>query len=779
MTDGQHERVIQHALQYLQRGWCVLPLHGKAPYGKEWQKAALSEEHVPQAFKPRDNLGILHGPLSGHLVDVDLDCPEAVRAAPWLLPATPMRHGRAGSGIAHYWYVCQGLKTQRYDDPAPPEGEKKRMVEVLGEGTQTMVPPSIHPESGEEVRWQDKVRFEPPAVKSGELLKACRRLAACVLIARRWREGDRSERAMLLGGWLSKEGVGIEQAEELLRAICAAARDEEAGGRITSLRHSFEVHERGEKVAGWQGLVDLYGEPVMRQAAKWLGHGTRARRGTRGDAGAGGRQRCGVNLYRYELIEELACTDVGNAARLLKQHGADLRYCRPWAAWLRWDEQEGCWRRDDTNETLRTAAQVARAIAAEAKQQDDTDKRATLLHWASASQSMSRVGSMLELATAARQVAVLPEHLDADPRLLSIRGATLDLTPERLLESDDGPAIPAAREHLLTKLAPVDYDPEAACPLFEQFLSEIFAADQELIAFVQRLAGYCLIGGNPEQYVAIWYGTGANGKTTLLEVLRAVLGDYSATVDPEVLMSAERGGNNQLYALASLRGARLVTASETQEGRQLAESLIKTLTGGEPVMARMPYGAPFEFRPEFTPVLATNHKPEVRDTSHGMWRRILLVPFNVEIADADQDPALPDKLQQELSGVLNWMLAGLTDYYELALERGRGLCPPQAVLAATQAYREEQDVLSEYIESRCELGPPALRVTKTDLYKDYENWCELTGAYRMYKNTFGRKLKAQSGIGEQKSGPIRYWTGIALRHLPTTAPLDLPGGGEH
>jgi len=767
--DKQQLSSADSARGYLQRGWQPIPLEGKAPIWKDWPDRIIEEGDINRAFSGNRNVGIVHsaiivGDEKHWLIDVDLDSREAVDAAPYILPATPMRHGRPGSGVAHYWYLVRPkgrkgeklkVRTVRLDDPAPPAGAEKRIVELLGNRTQSMVPPSIHP-SGEAVRWCKNVKFEPPTLPEAVLKPAVEQLAAVTVLARRWVEGQRSELAMYVAGWWAKSGISREQAEQWVTAICAAANDNETSGRLTSLRHTYDQHERGEPVAGWQWLSDTLGEDVMRQCARWLGlRDTAANHGTRG---TGGKLKCGVNPVRYELVTALGCTDSGNASRLLARYGEDLLYCAPWHTWLNWIKAEGRWSRDETQFTRLLAASTAGEITTTALAEGNPDNRATLLHWAAASANAPRIAAMLEMAQSARSVAVVPQDLDNHPTLLNAQNGTLHLDAESL-NSDAGPLRPPDRAHHLTRLAPVSHDVAAKCPRWDTFLAQILDGDFELVAFLARLAGYCLLSGNPEQYVVILHGTGANGKSTLLETLKAVLGDYASTVAPEVLMSAETGSNNQLYALASLRAARLVTASETEDGRRLAESLIKTLTGGEAVMAREPYGAPFEFTPEFTPFIATNHRPQVHDSSEGMWRRLLLVPFNVEIPRDKRDPELGQKLLAELPGILNWMLEGLCDYYDVLTERGRGLSPPLSVQGATASYRAEQDVISAFIEDCCARDPD-VRVAKGNLRRGYEQWCEENGVQAVRPTTWVRKLKQIAGVSEQKSGGTRYWTGL-------------------
>ena len=256
-------------------------------------------------------------------------------------------------------------------------------------------------------------------------------------------------------------------------------------------------------------------------------------------------------------------TDYGNAERMVARHGCDLRYCHPWSKWLVWDERR--WRIDDTAEVVRRAKLTVRATYKEAWKLRTTDDRKALANWAVRSESTDRLRGMITLAQSEAGIPVLPDELDVDPWLLNVENGVVDLRT--------GDLHPHRREHLITKLAPVPYDPTASAPIWETFIGRIFDCDAELIGFVQRFVGYSLTGDTSEQCFAYCYGTGANGKSTLLTVLREVLGDYAQTMPIETLLHQGRGSGIP-NDLARLKGTRLVTATEADEGRRLRKATV-------------------------------------------------------------------------------------------------------------------------------------------------------------------------------------------------------------
>jgi putative DNA primase/helicase len=451
-------------------------------------------------------------------------------------------------------------------------------------------------------------------------------------------------------------------------------------------------------------------------------------------------------------------TDMENARRLVARHGDDIRYVTTQDHWLWWNGLR--WEEDAMLLVELLAKSAVRAIAKEADTIEDDDKRKKFLRAALAAEAYPRLRSMISFARSEPGIPVVASQLDTDPWLLNVKNGTLDLRTGNLR--------PPRRDDLITKLAPVEYHAGAICPVFLEFLDRIMAGDHELIGFLQRMLGYCLTGDTSEQCFFIFYGTGANGKSTLLNAMRAVLGDYARHARTETLLAkrAEGIGND----VARLHGARFVDAVEAEGGRSLAEALVKQLTGGDPVTARFLYQEAFEFKPTFKLCLAVNHKPTIRGTDHAIWRRIRLVPFAVTIPQEERDSRLGHKLLDELPGILAWLVAGCRRW------QAEGLGMVRAVREATEAYRGEMDALAQFLaeQSVARVGDAGLRAGKTALYAAYCGWCTQTGQDQLSKADFAKAL-VERGFTEGRSSQERHWIGIALRADAEQA-LDDPQG---
>jgi putative DNA primase/helicase len=278
------------------------------------------------------------------------------------------------------------------------------------------------------------------------------------------------------------------------------------------------------------------------------------------------------------------------------------------------------------------------------------------------------------------------------------------------------------------------------------------AGRRELIHFLQKAIGYSLTGNTQEQCFFILYGTGANGKSTLLDTLLALLGSYAKQAAPDVLLS--KSIDRHPTELADLMGARLVTAIETGEGRRLAENLVKQMTGGDRIKARFMRQDFFEFSPTFKLFLATNHKPQIRGTDYAIWRRIRLIPFTVTIPEEERDPTLPEKLRVELPGILAWAVRGCLAWQH------EGLKPPAEVAHATEAYRTEMDVLAAFLADCCVVHRNA-RVKASELYHIYTQWCEDNGEHVENQRSFGMRL-SERGFERCKVKGLGWWRGIGI-----------------
>lgn len=439
-------------------------------------------------------------------------------------------------------------------------------------------------------------------------------------------------------------------------------------------------------------------------------------------------------------------TDVGNAQRFAFQHQAWAKYCYALRTWFLWNGKY--WHRDPGDGVMRLAKATAVNIFQEIAGTASTQEREQLAKWATTSESERRLHAMIELAQSEPGMAVLPEDFDADPLLLNCESGTLDLRPPGALR-------PHRREDMLSKMIPVTYDPAATCPTFDEFLKRIFAGRRQLIEYVQRAIGYSLTGLTIEQVLLLCYGIGANGKTVLMKTIAALLAGYSATLAADTLLARKGDAGLVLNDLATLQGARFVVAVESDMGRRMAEALVKQLTGGDPIKVKKLYADVFSIMPTFKLWIGTNHRPVIRGSDHAMWRRIHLIPFDVVIADQDQDHQLLDKLRAELPGVLAWAVRGC-----LAWQQG-GLRRPDEVQKATAQYRRDMDIVSTFLADRCVLSTIE-KVAVSELYKDYTAWAEQEGEPVLSKPTLHEHL-IEKGLIPARLKSQRIWRGLRLR----------------
>ena len=434
-------------------------------------------------------------------------------------------------------------------------------------------------------------------------------------------------------------------------------------------------------------------------------------------------------------------TDLGNAERLVVDHREEIRFV-PTIGWHVWDGQR--WKRDDDGNVVRRMKTTLRAIVADAVDMENERERKELVRHALRSEARSRVMAAIELAQSELPVIVQANRLDADPMLLNVANGTIDLR--------NGTLRPHWREDHLTKLIPIDYDPTANARRWQRFLEEIFP-DKQLVGYVQRCVGYTLTGLTSEQILFLLYGSGANGKTTFVEILRALLGDYGQQAPPETFLERRDTIPNDV---ARLPGARLVAATETGQGRRLNEVLVKRMTGGDTLNARFMRQEWFEFKPVFKPWLATNHLPTIAGTDLAIWRRIRLIPFTVTFDEDERDPALADKLRAGLPGILAWAVAGCVAWQKEGLET------PDTVAAATTAYRGQMDVLGAFLDECCVIEPQA-KVKVSELYTRYEYWFASSGERdKLSKKAFGMRL-AERGFTEARETGARWRIGLRLR----------------
>lgn len=394
-------------------------------------------------------------------------------------------------------------------------------------------------------------------------------------------------------------------------------------------------------------------------------------------------------------------TDDGNALRFAARYSDRVRFVHGPDRWLIWDACR--WASDDGGQVVELAREMVRAIADEAADAPTPKRADQLMSWAGKSHEEPRIRRTLILARSDPRLAVTPDELDSDPWQLNALNGTIDLKTGRLNDH--------CRADLITKLAPVEYDPEARLPLWNRLLNDATGGygsegDPETIDFVQRAAGYSASGDSREEVLLFVHGPTCSCKSTFIEAIKAALGDYAVTADFEAFLDRRQVGGAR-NDIARLAGARLVSSIEVDEGSRLAGGLVKMLTGRDTVTARFLYSESFEFAPTFTIWLVANHTPRVNPEDGAMWRRILLVPFTHTVPPDMVDPKVKVALTDPKvagSTVLAWIVKGCLRWRE------DGLQVPESVRAATAAYRRDQDPLADFVDE-CLVFAPSSRLT--------------------------------------------------------------------
>lgn len=448
------------------------------------------------------------------------------------------------------------------------------------------------------------------------------------------------------------------------------------------------------------------------------------------------RRHLGPDGLRY--------TDVGNADRLIAAHGEHLHYVPTWRQWLTWDGRRWALDHDGVRVT-ELAKDVARQLLDQVRDVTGEERKRLVAH-ATRSESANAIRNLVALARTMPGVAVEHTELDADPWLLNVHNGTVDLRTCELLPPD-----PA---RLVTKLAGCAYDPMAQAPRFLAFLERILP-DPQVRAYLQRWAGYCLTGDVTEQALGLWWGAGRNGKSTLLDILGAVLGDYAVTIGRDLLVQQRHESHDTKFV--DLFRARLAWCVETEEGHTLDAARVKALTGGDPIRARRMRENYWRFAPTHKLVLATNHRPRANAEDFALWRRVHLVPFTEVIPDEEVDPNLAGTIiAEELEGVLAWAVAGCGIW---ARERLR---PPEAVTAATDEYREQADTVARFFGEAGVTIRAGARCPSPDLQAAHEEWCNDNGENpRGHWQKVTARLK-ELGAEPRKTNGARFWHGIEL-----------------
>jgi putative DNA primase/helicase len=806
--------LLAAALEYAARGWPVFPCHPKTkrpltPKGEDAEGKANGSGGLKLATTdaqkitvwwmqfPKALIGVRCGPPIGAFV-VDFDAGideetgeifeaealienlehaiEAKLPETWTV-ATP-RGGR------HLYF--QLPKDAPIGNRAELLGKGSR-IDVRGDGGYVCVPPSARPD-GKGYAWllAPKIKGELPAKPPQSLIDCVLRQGKFepadwpAASARNPRDGSlggedarartiRSYSLAALDGQTRSVEIASEGGRNNALNLAALALGHLVGaGALTApvVRAALEdacvknglIKSDGIKsvrdtissglTAGMKQPADLskIGKKAGRKAAE-----TRAIRRGASTARAGRREAKGITDDTEADARAPEYSDEALALAFAELYVHKLRYVAAWNKWLIWNGSR--WRDDSTLHVFAFVRRLCREVAR------DCDHKKTALDIARA----STVAAVERLARADRRLAAVPDQWDADPWLLNTPGGMIDLRT--------GKCGPHHLEDYATKITGAAPDPACPTPVWKAFLNRVTKGDDDLIAFLHRMFGYALTGSTREHGLFFVWGPGGNGKTKFIEVLIGCLGDYHKTAPIETFVASKT--DRHPTELAGLRGARLVTAVETEEGRRWAESKIKQVTGGDRIAARFMRGDFFEFDPIFKLLIVGNHRPGLRSVDEAIRRRLHMINFDAVIPLAERDATLGDKLKAEWPGVLAWAIEGCLAW------QAHGLVPPAAVQSATASYLEAEDSLAAWAEQAATRDANAFE-TATDLFRSWETWAKRAGEWVGSLKKFSQRLEdraASLGLCKHRNERGRGFIGLRLAN-PASDASEPPAPAE-
>jgi putative DNA primase/helicase len=442
--------------------------------------------------------------------------------------------------------------------------------------------------------------------------------------------------------------------------------------------------------------------------------------------------------------------DMWNAEYFIKDHGENVRFCN--GLWYIWNGS--MWQEDKLNKIHQLSKNTLKNMEQNYLPSIEDEKQCyTFIEHLRQSGNKIKKYNMIELAKDEEGISILPETLNQDIWLLNLNNGTFNLS------KDNFTLKPHNKKDYITKKIDINYNQDAKCELWLKFLNKIFNNNQDVIKFVQKSLGYSLTGSTQEQCLFILHGEGSNGKSTFIDTIEKIMGEYAKNTPPETLMT-KISTNNASPDICRMKGVRFIPSVETEEDKTFSEVLLKQLTGNDTISARKLYQDFESFKIEGKYWIACNHKPNIRGTDNAIWRRIRTIPFNVTIADNEKDKDFANKLLREKEGILNWIIQGCKLWH---LE---GLEPVEDIKNATNEYRNEQDIINAFIDECCVIGSDKYTINVSDFYKAYKDWCENNGEIPISGNKLAKKMKQRKFEKKRNSSGLSrfkwFYEGIGI-----------------
>ncbi len=707
LAENRPKNGLEAAVLYMRMGLPTVPCEGKRPTVKDWPKCRLALEDLPRHFGNGQNIGLLLGERSGGLVVVDIDVLEALPIADWFLPET-LVSGRESTPGSHRWYVSPGLNNKKWQDI-----NGVVLLEVRSTGSQTLVEPSVHPDTGEAYAWERDGLLEPVKIDARKLYKRCTELATATVIARHLPlTGGRHEYAKAIIGYLLRR---LEE-EALLRIVLAAwqagggdspdaVRDleeivEDTGRRLAEGDNAFGAPTLEEMVPGLPKLLD-----------RWWGWENRLSQEEKAAPGKGDRKAPTHDTLRDRWLEKQAAPTAYGQSEW-RRYGDGY--------WVSVHEQVVCGEIDE--------------ILIEAK--------------AEGIKPTSGIRASIEKL--ARAKAFVPDEAwDANEDILVCANGTLQISSGILREHRP--------EDYALSAVPFDYDPEAEAPTWREFLASTVP---EASPFLQEFAGYSLTVDTSHE-LAVWlYGPPGGGKSTLIEGYKAMLGKRAGLLG---LADVQRSR----FALADLPGKTLVVAAEQPSDFIHSTQLINNIVSGEEIPVERKFRDAFTVTPRAKICWAMNDLPRVKDANSGLFRRVKVVAF--PRLRGKPDPQVKERIKAEGAGILNWALEGL----HRLRERGRFEIP-ESVRAATAEFKQSNDVPGTFVEEACITSDsPGCEEQAMDLYRAYHHWCRVSGHHPLSSIKVAAEWR-RLGFGSRSLNGKKVYTGVKVDPAWVAAQDDYP-----